>query len=65
MLNLVPKGVQKMMTIFLIEDFFPFATSVNDTGGVNDNGGVNDTGGVNNTDGAPWAVNISANFRKN
>jgi hypothetical protein len=53
MLNLVPKGVQKMMTIFLIEDFFPFATSVNDTGGVNDNGGVNDTGGVNNTDGAP------------
>ncbi len=34
---------------FLIKDFFLFATGVNDT----------DTGGK------PWAVNISANFRKN
>ncbi len=37
----------KISKIFLIEDFFSFATSVNDTGG------------------APWAANISANFRKN
>ncbi len=35
--------------IFLFEDFFPFAIGVT----------VNDTGG------APWAANISANFRKN
>jgi hypothetical protein len=37
--TLLPKGVEKKI-------FFPFATSVNDTGG------------------APWAANISANFRK-
>jgi hypothetical protein len=41
------RSPKEIMQIFLIEDFFPFATSVNDTGG------------------APWAPNISANFRKN
>jgi hypothetical protein len=37
----------KIIKIFLLEDFFPFATGVVDTSG------------------APWAANISANFRKN
>jgi hypothetical protein len=34
MLTLLPKGVQKKkIKIFLNEDFFPFSTGINDTGG--------------------------------